>query len=745
MEARRQQDDGGGQAPSAGRRQAVALWSRAVAPSRWSLAATAVVLAWRLAALLLRDAFGDAARVDDAPVWALLEGCLWDVVLVHAVFVWAALSRRATAHLTGAGRALRHLAVLWPAALLLAATTARALDAGHCYLGQCHWTAEGFLYFDEGMAGFALNPRVVALAVITLLGGALLVWLAGRDGRRRAAALAAPTGGAAITALALAALVGGAPAALALRDGLADPPPVHSLRLVPEVNMWVQWRVARGGTVCAATASHCVSADASPDLLVDDDTWRLWQRLDLVPPRGASRAPFPLLRFRQKEPPLPYPAAADAVTPPNIVITLMESMSGHFVSKVSGHYRGLTPELDALAGGPMTLVRGYYNTASPTINGLVATLCSLHPSIHPSDVGIGEEVDNEAPFTCISDVLRQRGYRTVFVGAFVKTVTSMEYLARTHGFDEFHGLAEHRKRFPGRAEGRWGMHDDALVDYTLEQLDRLKRQRAEDDRPFLLVMLTLDGHEPGMGGADCQLPRRPDRSFAVADVPDDADSLQQLSSVHCADREVGRLGRHLLADGRRQRTMWLITADHALIRTRRARKVLFDDAFYGGFAPLPLLIHDPGHRLPGVVDVVSGTTDVAPSILHLLGVDRVPTTFTGRSVFGRRASHPFIVGRMGARLVMMAEPGRKSEKPVGRARELCRQGRPWFGGDEPSQLSACQLMRYFDWQDTLWRTRRLLPPSVFAGTRGVDDVRRLEQRQDLNKAERKARLHRRPR
>ena len=40
--------------------------------------------------------------------------------------------------------------------------------------------------------------------------------------------------------------------------------------------------------------------------------------------------------------------------------------------------------------------------------------------------------------------------------------------------EEVHGKAMLRKRFPKRHMSRWGMHDDALVEYAREQIERLE-------------------------------------------------------------------------------------------------------------------------------------------------------------------------------------------------------------------------------------------------------------------------------
>lgn len=147
-----------------------------------------------------------------------------------------------------------------------------------------------------------------------------------------------------------------------------------------------------------------------------------------------------------------------------------------------------------------------------------------------------------------------------------------------------------------------------------------------------------------------------------------------------------------------------------------------------------LLIHDPAHDLPDAVTVLSGTTDIAPTIMHLLGGMRGPNSFTGASIFGRRPSVPTIVGRVGARRVMMADATRKLEHSMGTARRLCRNKEPFFGGAGAHDLDACDVLDYFAWQDELYRKARLLPAAHFDGLT-VRDVDAVARRQKLNRAE----------
>ncbi|MDP7169080.1 MAG: hypothetical protein QF701_15220, partial [Nitrospinota bacterium] len=67
------------------------------------------------------------------------------------------------------------------------------------------------------------------------------------------------------------------------------------------------------------------------------------------------------------------------------------------------------------------------------------------------------------------------------------------------------------------------------------------------------------------------------------------------------------------------------------------------------FDKIPLLLHDPIHRLPARIPTLAGSTDVTPTLLHMLGMTGGLHSLTGLSIFGRRRQLPVLIGRVGLR------------------------------------------------------------------------------------------------
>ena len=717
-------------APGATSPENPASWSqllrRTLTPSAWALIGILVVLGWRLVGWWARQAF---SLIEIQPR-EIAKGVAWDLALVAFLF---ALARAAALVRAAQGpRIIRRVALassVGVATVGLLAMLVRGLDAGHCVLGGSHWTSQAFMYLDRGFSGSLLQARtLLAIGGVCAVAGllALALW---RDGRWMARRVAPglpslPSRHRQLITWGLL-LLTLPPAAWALKDGIAYPAHVHQWRLVPEVNFARRWLESRAEPEVDVQGAGRVPAP----------TWQSFIDAGLVPAHSLPEDPFPLLQASLDEPPFPHPRRDDAPEKlrPNVVITFMESVNSLFVHELSGRYRGLMPEVSALAR-KLSRVEAFYNTSSPTIAAMVAVLCSVHPASHPYDLKVGQSVDGRTAYTCLADILRRHGYRTVYVQGASRKVTSKEYFFRTHGFDEVYGLEDIRKRWPKRPRGVWGFYDRDTFAYAADQLRRLEAQQAVDGRPFLLVMLSLDPHEPGMGPKEA-LPTLMAHAVTpgIAELPEAEDARLQLASYHSSDAAIGDWGRLMLEPERARRTLWLLTSDHTAFRHLVSEAIFLKQPGNRNFDKVPLLIHDPLHRLPTRIATLSGSTDVTPTVLHMLGLVRGLNSFTGRSIFGRRTQLPALVGRIGLRYAWVHNGRAGADLPIGVVRERCKTGRPLIeGGDDP--LDACALAAWLDWSDGLWAARRLFPHTAYFGDDGVDKLG-LAMKMYLNKAE----------
>ena len=162
-------------------------------------------------------------------------------------------------------------------------------------------------------------------------------------------------------------------------------------------------------------------------------------------------------------------------------------------------------------------------------------------------------------------------------------------------------------------------------------------------KPSLNFKHTLLPHVPWQYLPDGRLYRRqandPIANLSRQSYEDEAQfdqlQLRHLLQLGFADLELRELIARLKETGLYDKSVIVVTADHGVVLTdgrfdrRRASRETV-----GEIAPIPLFVKKPGQRRGSIDDSVVETTDVVPTILDVLGVDR-PKGMDGRSAFSR--------------------------------------------------------------------------------------------------------------
>ena len=207
-------------------------------------------------------------------------------------------------------------------------------------------------------------------------------------------------------------------------------------------------------------------------------------------------------------------------SPRNLVLVVAEGLEATYgFPEVFGE--DATPRLTALSkeGVRFANLRQVSHTGWTT-GAMVAMQCALPmgPAGNFNTVVGGARFEARvAGATCLGDVLKAQGYRTVYLGgASLAFGNKGEFLAE-HGFDERYG----RRRLQAQVRhasqtSTLGVHDDFLLAFALDKLADLSATP-----PFALALLTLDTHGPfGFPSASCG--------------PNTGEGL--LFAIRCADR-----------------------------------------------------------------------------------------------------------------------------------------------------------------------------------------------------------------
>ena len=276
--------------------------------------------------------------------------------------------------------------------------------------------------------------------------------------------------------------------------------------------------------------------------------------------------------------------------PYNVVLILMEGMSGEPVGAMGYDYPSQTPCFDQLCkeGAYFDHV---YAVGGRTHNGVVSVLCG-HPDLPGRS--LLKRRWAQGGFLTLPAILRQRGYRTLFLYGGDPDFDNMrQFLTANGGIEKFVGQDELVGNW--HEAGTWGVPDEVLLKRVHAELEAL------GDRPFFAFVLTTSNHEP--------FEAPPGK---VQTLPPIDDANKRLNAYRYADWALGEFFRQARGSAYFERTIFVLVADHGrqLSRTRPLD--------VPGFR-VPLLIYAPKLLPARHVDTVGSQADVPTTILSLVG------------------------------------------------------------------------------------------------------------------------------
>jgi len=271
----------------------------------------------------------------------------------------------------------------------------------------------------------------------------------------------------------------------------------------------------------------------------------------------------------------------------NVVIIIMEGMSGRPVGAL-GYSPSHTPQLDALCRDGMFFDR-MYAAGSRTSRAMIAVLCG-HPDL--DGVSVLEQEQAQGKFFTLPSIFRSRGHRTMFIYGGDPEFDNMKAFFLKGGVQEVLGQAQMKAE---ELEGNWGVPDEVTFCRAHEKF------LAMGDRPFLAVVLTLTNHQP------YEVPAG--RIEMLSGLGED---VKRLNAYRYSDWALGEYFRMARQGEYFRRTIFVLVADHGHnVQISR----MIDVPGYR----VPCLFYAPGIIPPSRSAVIASQTDIAPTLLALLG------------------------------------------------------------------------------------------------------------------------------
>lgn len=352
------------------------------------------------------------------------------------------------------------------------------------------------------------------------------------------------------------------------------------------------------------------------------------------------------------------PAMSAAKRKPNIIFLLGEGLRYDEFSFM-GNTILKTPNMDRIAREGVVFNNAFCTNAL-CLPSRASFLTGAYS--HTTGATTNDEADVPARFKMLTDILRDDGYETAFIG---KSHVGGALL--DHNWDYYFGFKGQADYLhPLIVEGRNGKYDEGKVHHTY--VDDLLTQKAvewikgrDEEKPFCLLLWFYAPHAPfyrprrhlnDYNGVAIPVPENfdddiknyPGKARAVAEAEnkigttqvftDDPRSLEELVKDHYAgvesnDEDVGQVLDALAAIKQLDNSAILISSDHGFFlgeHTFYDKRLMYEPSIR-----VPMILRWPGHVPSGgrrnemVLNV-----DVAQTLLEISGL-RAPATMQGRS------------------------------------------------------------------------------------------------------------------
>ena len=253
-------------------------------------------------------------------------------------------------------------------------------------------------------------------------------------------------------------------------------------------------------------------------------------------------------------------------------------------------------------------------SGSPTLQGLTVTFDS-HPNYN-----IQEPTGH---INSLPKILKKHGFRPVFIRSASKFFANENLVFQNMGFSEIIGREDFfedddlKKYIYG-----WGLEDRKLYEKTAEYIKKNKNEK------LFLSILGTDTHPPAgqMKYLHLKYPEAP----KIENIKDRAAKLW-LTSVDRMDFDIAgfidRLDREGLFD---ESTLIIVSADHSCPLNNVTAKIPGHPR--NNLARMPLIFLTKQQLPETDFATMANQTDIAPTILHLLGIEK-PAGWWGQSLF----------------------------------------------------------------------------------------------------------------
>jgi arylsulfatase A-like enzyme len=320
--------------------------------------------------------------------------------------------------------------------------------------------------------------------------------------------------------------------------------------------------------------------------------------------------------------------------PPNVLFLFLESVRS---------YEIMHPEIGpllfpnlrkVLEENSLFFTQAYSSSlnAGQTVRAQFSTQCSMLPNIGGAATYIAH---TNLRTLCLPSVLKQHGYRNVWINSFRADFHRKRTFEMLHGMDDFYDQAHFDKIGVTEGIGDWGLADGPFLLETINILEKINR----GPEPFYANVLTISTHHPFSVVPEGPIPPALAQRYA-----DRKSYLGYLSRLKYLDISLGKFFERYFQSDLVDNTLLFLLGDHsvAVLPNKNVSPEVWTEIRFR----IPLAIVSPKIKAPHRIERPVHQVDLAPTVLRALGVG-ADVPWVGRGLFAPQAA-PWVFVSNGA-------------------------------------------------------------------------------------------------
>lgn len=293
----------------------------------------------------------------------------------------------------------------------------------------------------------------------------------------------------------------------------------------------------------------------------------------------------------------------------NVVLIILESFGREYIGYYTEREESLSPFLDSLFNKG-TSFQGYAN-GKRSIEALPSILAGI-PSLMPADYPSSNFINNQ--LEGMGQLLKNEGYTTAFFHGGNNGTMGFDYFSAMAGFDHYFGRNEYGSN--EHFDGKWGIFDEAFLQYTAAELNKFKT-------PFASVIFTLSSHHP------YTLPDEYKHSFPHA-------KNEMEATFAYVDYSLKQFFETAKQQSWFENSIFIFTADHTPEKTHLNTGSHFEKLY-----AVPIVFYIPEQQIE-VERKTAQHIDILPSLMWLLQSEQAVFSF-GSNLFSPKAEEDIFV------------------------------------------------------------------------------------------------------